>query len=92
MTPKAQMAHDFHPNIENECRKRKRDANRKTTSKKPKKEPVRGYTIILVEGTKVVARDQYAKPNASKYVVNAHAPLCMTDPLADWFHYQMQAT
>ena len=90
MTPKAQMAHGFHPNIENECRKRKRDANRKTTSKKTKKESVRGYTTMLVEGTKAIVRDQYAKANASKYVVNAHAPLCMTDPLADWF--QMEAT
>ena len=66
---KAQMQNDIHPNAKNERRKRQRDTVRKTSSKRVKREPLREYTVVLVEGTKAVARDSYVKTNASKYVI-----------------------
>ncbi|GLB34619.1 hypothetical protein LshimejAT787_0201840 [Lyophyllum shimeji] len=65
----AQIASDLYPNQENERRKRKRwetKQKNQTGDKKAKKEVLKVYTVVVVEGTKAVARDTYKKPSATK--------------------------
>ena len=50
-------------------REKQRRADEKRTSSHPKKDmKVKEWTVALVEGTKVVARGKYDRPDAKTYV------------------------